>query len=76
MFEYGNLKCVENDENKNWYFIVKDEDKFIEKDLGEDFFLEILNKLGEERWELVSIDATLGFVLKRKLQEVYYAENN
>lgn len=67
MFEYGNLKYVENDEHKSWYFIVKDEDKYIEKDLGEDFFLEILNKLGEEGWELVSIDVTLGFVLKRKL---------
>ncbi len=73
MFEYGNLKCVEN---KGWFFIVKDKDKYLEKDLGEDFFLEILNKLGEEGWELVSIDATLGFVLKRRLWEVYYAENH
>ena len=67
MFEYGNLKYVENDENKSWYFILKDENKYIEKDLGEDFFLEILNKLGEEGWELVSIDETLGFLLKRRL---------
>lgn len=67
MFEYGSLKYVENDENKSWYFIVKDEDKYIDKDLGEDFFLEILNMLGEKGWELVSIDAMLGFVLKRRL---------
>ena len=73
MFDYGNLKYVEN---KGWFFIVKDKGKYIEKVLGEDFFLEILNKLGEEGWELVSIDATLGFVLKRRLQEVYYAENH
>ena len=64
MFDYGNLKYVEN---KGWFFIVKDKGKYIEKDLGEDFFLEILNKLGEEGWELVSIDAMLGFVLKRRL---------
>ena len=64
MFDYGNLKYVEN---KGWFFIVKDKDKYLEKDLGEDFFLEILNKLGEEGWELVSIDETLGFVLKRRL---------
>lgn len=67
MFEYGSLKYVEDDENKSWYFIVKDEDKYIDKDLGEDFFLEILNMLGEKGWELVSIDAMLGFVLKRRL---------
>ena len=67
MFEYGNLKYVEDDENTSWYFIVKDEDKYIDKNLGEDFFLEILNILGEKGWELVSIDATLGFVLKRRL---------
>lgn len=64
MFDYGNLKYVEN---KGWFFIVKDKDKYLEKDLGEDFFLEILNKLGEEGWELVSKDETLGFVLKRRL---------
>lgn len=64
MFDYGNLKYVEN---KGWFFIVKDKDKYLEKDLGEGFFLEILNKLGEEGWELVSIDETLGFVLKRRL---------
>ena len=40
MFDYGNLKYVEN---KGWFFIVKDKDKYLEKDLGEGFFLEILN---------------------------------
>lgn len=67
MFEYGNLKFIQNEDKNSWYFVCKEDDKYTEKELGKGDFLVILNSLGEENWELVSIDEVIGFVLKRRL---------
>ena len=63
MFEYGNLKYIKD---KGWYFIYK-KDKYIDFEFGEEYFLDVLNDLGVDGWELVSIDNTLGLVLKREV---------
>jgi len=75
MFEYGNLKYVENEDREVgiWYFSYKVEGKYIESELDGNYFLEILNELGREGWELVSVDGLIGFVLKRGLNN---AKNN
>lgn len=67
MFEYGNLKFIQNEETESWYFVYNENGKYIENELEKEDFLLILNKLGKEGWELVSIDELIGFVLKRRI---------
>ena len=68
MFEYGNLKYVKvADEEFSWFFVTEKDGNFTEVNLGNIDMLQVLNYLGKDKWELVAIDATTGFVLKRNL---------
>lgn len=61
MFEYGNLRFVED---LGWKFIVEGE----VKDLGDDKFIEVFNELGIEGWELVLSEDQVGYIFKRKVE--------
>lgn len=66
MFEYGHLKCIELSEAKfTWYFITIQDENYIEAKLEEKDMLKVLNKLGQDGWELAAIDELIGFILKR-----------
>jgi len=68
MFEYGHLKCVELSETEfAWFFITIRDDNYIEERLEEKNMLKALNELGQDGWELVSIDESIGFILKRRI---------
>lgn len=68
MFEYGHLKCIELSETKfTWYFITIQDENYIEAKLEEKEMLKVLNELGQDGWELVSIDESIGFILKRRI---------
>ncbi len=76
MFEYSNLKYIKDDDKEinGWYFLFENGDKYIELKIEGNHFLEILNELGKECWELVAIDELLGFVLKKR--RLNNAKNN
>lgn len=68
MWEYGNLKCVLiDDETGSWFLEHEEKGEYKETELGNVPMVLALNRLGENGWELFSIDAHVGYVLKRKL---------
>lgn len=60
MFEYGNLRFVEDD---GWIFIVEGEVKKIEVS----GFIEAFNEIGLNGWELVELVEDIGYLFKRKV---------
>jgi len=68
MFEYGHLKCIELSETEfAWYFITIQDENYIETKLEDKDMLKVLNKLGQDGWELAAIDELIGFILKRRI---------
>lgn len=63
MFEYGSLRFVEGDINA-WLFIKGSEDI---EELGKEGFVETLNKVGAEGWELIELEPEVGYMFKRKV---------
>lgn len=59
-WEYGNLRFIEE---QGWVFIQDGKgEKIKEKD-----FTKVLNKLGENSWELMFLEEKLGYVFKREV---------
>lgn len=63
MFKYGNLRNVEG---KGWLFI-KDNDEV--EELGEAGFVEVLNILGIDGWELIELEPEVGYVFKKEVNK-------
>ena len=67
MLEYGHLKCIELSENEfAWYFITIQDENYIETKLEDEEMLKVLNNLGQDGWELITIDELIGLILKRR----------
>lgn len=57
-FEYGNL--IHN-EKRGFVFITEGK----EKEFSNKSYIEVMNELGKEGWELVQSDEQIGFLFKR-----------
>jgi hypothetical protein len=64
MWEYGCLIHIENDERNEWVFVVGTKEVVQE----EGKLLTILNSLGAVGWELIIVDPTVGWLLKRQVK--------
>ena len=60
MYKYGNLLF---DKMYGWMFIEKGQDK---TDLDDENFIDALNTLGKDGWELIHFEEEIGYVLKKK----------
>ena len=60
MYEYGNLLF---DKIDGWTFIKKDSERV---DIETEKFIDALNELGEDGWELIHFEDEIGYVLKRE----------
>ena len=59
MFEYGNLRYIEN---TGWVFISDNSREKIDKD----GFIEVFNEIGIEGWELITFQNDVGYLFKRE----------
>jgi len=62
MFEYGNLRFIEE---AGWKFISGTEDA---EHLETKGFIETLNFLGKQRWELIELEPEVGYMFKRSVK--------
>lgn len=70
MFEYGHLKYVEVREGEFcWFFITTKDGNRVDEQLKVEELLLVLNELGSKSWELVAIEPTIGFILKRSVDQ-------
>lgn len=60
MFEYGNLRFIED---LGWKFLVEGEVISIKSE----GFIESFNELGIEGWELITYVEEVGYMFKRKV---------
>lgn len=60
MYKYGNLLF---DKMEGWMFIEKDGEK---ADLEDENFIDALNTLGKDGWDLIHFEEEIGYILKKK----------
>ena len=70
MFEYGNLRFIEQQQQEDseetqadWFFITGSDVEKIEIE----GFIQILNYVGKEGWELIQLEPEVGYLFKRKV---------
>ena len=62
MLEYGNLRFIEEE---GWLFITGKEKV---EQLDTKGFIETLNFLGKQRWELIELEPEVGYMFKRSVK--------
>lgn len=61
LFEYGNLRHLEND---GWILIKDGENVNVDAE----GFVNALNELGADGWELVDFQEKIGYIFKREVK--------
>ena len=61
LFEYGNLRHLEND---GWILITGEENVNVDAE----GFVNALNELGADGWELLDFQEKIGYIFKREVK--------